>query len=349
MRTRLFPSGVFGALLFLCAHPAAPGAVTFGQLDSFNTGSTLGWSEGDPTTNPPEVVSTGDGNGYLSDFASGEFGPGGRQVVFNQQQWTGNYNAAGVTRIDVSLANFGPSPLSMRLAFRSPTDTRYASTNAVELPADGTWRRVSFDLTPDALTRVGGLQGLSDVLSNVATLRLLSAQAPGWNGDILAGTMGIDDIRALRLPGDADFDGRVNAADQLLVRNHLGDSGAGVDWRAGDFNFDNRVDARDLVLLRRNLGQSIPTGGAVAIASAASPLPDPAGGAAALLAALALLARRGRDRTSTRHAEGAAQGERPERSLGCREHRFDRTIRGSACARYTREAAPAACSRVPCQ
>src|SRR5437762_1513132 len=161
--------GVLGALaLFVCAHPTVRAAVTFGQLDNFGSGTTLGWIEGDPSPNPPEVAPSGgpggDGDAFLRDAASGQFGPGGRQVFFNELQWTGNYNAAGITRIDMSLANLGATTLHMHLALRSPTDTRFASTNAVELPADGAWRRVSFDLTPSALTRIGGTQALSDVL-----------------------------------------------------------------------------------------------------------------------------------------------------------------------------------------
>ena len=278
----------------------AEAAVTFGQLDNFQNGTEMGWVEGTATPNPPTNVATGgpagEGDRYLENVSSGGAGAGAKQVMFNQAQWTGNYNAAGVTRIDASVANFGPAPLFVRVAIASPTFDQFGSINAVELPADGVWRRVSFDLTSDALTRLGGANGLAATLANVQTLRLLSAQSgPSFFGDAVAGTLGVDDIRALRLPGDANFDGRVDSADFLIARRNLGAPGGVATWAQGDFNFDGRVTARDVLLLRQNFGRSIPTSALTAApAFASAPLPEPASVGLAACASAAVLLRRRR-------------------------------------------------------
>jgi hypothetical protein len=222
--------------------------------------------------------------------------------MFNEKQWAGNYTTAGVTRIDASVANFGATPLYLRVALTSRSGAQYSSTEPVVLPADGAWRRVSFDLTEAALARIGGTQSVADALSNVTTLRLLSAEAgPTNTGDGVEATLGADDIRALRLPGDANFDGKVDSSDFRITRLGLGNPRAGADWAHGDFDFDGRVTARDVFLLRRNLGQSINAGPVPGLASASSvgilstasaPVPEPTSIAIVGLASASLLLRR---------------------------------------------------------
>jgi hypothetical protein len=286
-----FPIGlVLTGLLFACG-PArlARAAVGFGQIDTFQDGTTMNWTEGDPSPNPPTNAPTGGpggaGDAYLLNTSSGRSGAGSKMVMFNEAQWAGDYVAAGVTRIDAFAANPGAAPLQLRLALRSPTGTTFSSTTGIALPARTPWRRVSFDLTSAGLTNVGGNESLAAVLSNVAVLRVLSgSKGPAWEGDDLAGTLAVDDLRALRLPGDANFDGRVNGADLRIARLHLGRRTAGdaAGWHVGDFDFDGRVDAQDVVLLRRNFGKSIPTlAGADTIVA---PVPEP--GAMGLLVCL---------------------------------------------------------------
>ena len=244
--------------------PATPAHadITFGQLDDFQDGTTMGWVEGSSSPNPPGNVATGGeagaGDRYLRNVSTGGFGAGSRQVMFNEAQWTGNYNAAGVTRIDANLANFGSAPLHMRVTVADGSGGRYSSTNAVILPADGVWRPVTFDLTPSAMTQVGGASNLSTVLSNVDELRLLSAAGgPTYSAaDAISSALGVDDLRALRLPGDATFDGTVNLADFGRLRQNFG-TASGATFQQGDFNFDGRVNLADFGLLRANFGSTI--------------------------------------------------------------------------------------------
>ena len=285
----------------LCAAGAARGVIVFGQLDDFENGTVMDWTHGFPSPNPPTNIATGGPGGtddnYLQNTSTGGMGAGSRQVMFNQTQWAGNYNAAGVTRITGFMKNFGTTDLFMRLAVQGGTlNSWYASTNAISLPASGAWTPFTFDLTPSAMTGVIANEPLSDVLASVFALRILSAQAaPELRGDIVAATLGVDNLRALRLQGDANFDGRVNLNDFNVLAANFGTTGTAT-WQTGDFNFDGNVNLNDFNLLAANFGQviagpSVSSGDWSALASA---VPEPAGGCAALGVLVALGSRRRR-------------------------------------------------------
>lgn len=262
-----------GLVLFVtwCAAPARA-ALVFGQVDAFQDGTTMGWSEGASTPNEPANASGGRRGAsdlYVRNVSSGGFGgAGSKQIMFNGAQWAGDYNAAGVTRIGGWAANFGTTPLHLRVAFSNGFN-RFSSTRAVDLPADGVWRQFRIDISAADVTTVAGAVAPADALSNVTELRLLSGASPSYVGDVVAATLGVDDLRAMRPEGDANFDGRVDATDLQVLRANLGKGTAGHTWAEGDFNFDGRVNARDLALLRRDFGLGI-TPSAVA-----SVLPEP--------------------------------------------------------------------------
>ncbi|MDB5319920.1 MAG: hypothetical protein JWN40_1551 [Phycisphaerales bacterium] len=66
------------------------------------------------------------------------------------------------------------------------------------------------------------------------------------------GSVRWDTCMALQLPaGDANLDGKVDAADLAIVKANLGRDRAW--WTEGDFNRDGRVDAADLALLEANM------------------------------------------------------------------------------------------------
>ena len=133
-------------------------SVTLGQSDTFSTSDTLGWTMGANSTILPTVISTGGpqgaGDGYLQAISTGTSKANSKMVVFNGFQWTGNYISAGVTRIDVDLANFGTNPLSMRVAFQDNFGSEFSSTVPFPLPADGgQWHHASFDMSPSEYRR----------------------------------------------------------------------------------------------------------------------------------------------------------------------------------------------------
>jgi hypothetical protein len=93
-------------------------------------------------------------------------------------------------------------------------------------------------------------------------------------------------------PGDANFDGLVNAADYTIWRNTLGRTGAGL---AADFNIDGVVNSADHRIWKTNF--QIETG-------AASAAPEPPAlmlfVAASLICCAARASRRQRSRTLLR-------------------------------------------------
>jgi hypothetical protein len=94
-------------------------AITPDQVDDFESGSTAGWSEGGFSPTPPQIASDGGpmgaGEGYLLNASTGTAGPGGKMVMFNQAQWTGDYNAAGIQQIEMDLVSLLGS-LDIRVA-----------------------------------------------------------------------------------------------------------------------------------------------------------------------------------------------------------------------------------------
>ncbi|HSV14264.1 MAG TPA: hypothetical protein VLI90_08390 [Tepidisphaeraceae bacterium] len=269
--------GLLASALIAPAHAT----VTFAQLDDFQDGTTMGWQQGFQATNPPANVATGGpagaGDRYLQNISTGGFGASSRQVMFNNAQWTGDFFHAGVTRINAMLANFGSTTLSMRVAMQGGTNfSEYSSTNAISLPADGAWHAVTFEMDPTTMTLVAGTDPLSDVLSSVIQFRMLSSSSgPTYTGaDPIASTLGVDNVRALTLPGDATLDGKVDVADLGVLATNYSLTG---DWSKGDFNFDGNVNVGDLGALATNYNTSIPTGASVAAAEASVAVPEPGG------------------------------------------------------------------------
>ena len=110
----------------------------------------------------------------------------------------------------------------------------------------------------------------------------------GWNADSLSlvdGGAGIIYLTGLSnsLPGDADGDGDVDAADYIMVKTHFGGAPAAVTaGTGGDFNGNGTVDWEDFQTLMA--GMSSGTGGA--------PIPEPATLGLLALGALAVIRRR---------------------------------------------------------
>lgn len=181
----------WGAVLFgLVALPA--GAVTLGQVDTFQDLAAAAWVSGPANPVQPAVVASGGpagaGDAYLLIGASGGQGPGSRLVGINAAQWTGDYRAAGVSAITMDVANFGPSALHLRLHFYGGAGSA-AVTEGVALPAGSGWTRVRFELDP---------AGPGPFLD----LRLFhgSADSAVYPGPGVVAQLGVDNVRAVPEP-----------------------------------------------------------------------------------------------------------------------------------------------------
>ena len=75
------------------------------------------------------------------------------------------------------------------------------------------------------------------------------------DGD-LDGTATVDIGAYEYLPGDVNYDGKVNVLDLLLVRNSLGrDPASSIEARKADVNADGAVNVEDLITVRGRLGR----------------------------------------------------------------------------------------------
>jgi len=189
-------------LLVVTALPAR--ALTLGQIDDFQDGTTDGWRVGSGTQ-PGNIANggpSGAGDRYIQMTSTGGGGTDSRLVVFNASQWLGNYSGAGVTGIGMDLANFGTSPLSMRLAFFISRPVGYSTTLAFSLPADSNWHHAFFPLSAANFTAVGSPStSFDNLLTNfTGQLRILDSSSPSVEGDVIAAVLGVDNVQAVPEP-----------------------------------------------------------------------------------------------------------------------------------------------------
>ncbi len=199
-------AAVFLSLLCVGIGVSTADAQQVGQTDDFSNETTQGWSDGASSPNPPTLVMSGGPQGvndaYLETTSSGVTGPGGRQVVFNLSQWTGDYLAAGIEAVSVDVLNTGSSNVSMRLGVAetvsSPTATnRFITTSTQPVFNSGGWQTITFDITESAMTNAGGSLTYAQVLASVAEMRIYVSVPLTWQGVNIESTLGLDNITAL--------------------------------------------------------------------------------------------------------------------------------------------------------
>jgi len=101
--------------ILVCA-PSVSRGITLGQVDTFESGTKLGWSG----TGLPILLGgpAGPNDHYVR--LLGGSGSGPMFAVDNSLQWSGNYATAGVTGIEMDLINFGTHTMSMVVGICSP-------------------------------------------------------------------------------------------------------------------------------------------------------------------------------------------------------------------------------------
>lgn len=210
-----------GAAVLMLASVGSANAIQLGLLDDFEAGPMLcttdGWQEGLQSPNPPtaDLLCGELDTCCLQNESAGGFGPGSRQAVFNTAQWTGDYVAAGVNKIQMQAANASATEtLNLRVGVTNGNSC-YVSSAAVALapnmPGPLGLTFISFILDDTTMTSVSGndclnpgADSLATVMSNVTQLRILSAAGAQWNGDAIISTLQID---AIQSKADTDFDG----------------------------------------------------------------------------------------------------------------------------------------------
>jgi len=203
--------------------PLAASAVTLLQWDSFNAGRG-DWRRGSINTEAPILP----GDPYLMLTSDGA-GPGGKLITFNDGRWRGNYLAAGVSALSLDAANFSGQSLKLRIAFGDTgapfgeSGTWWVATVAVVLPPQSGWQAILWSLDESSFTRVQGTAAFSEVMQDVAALRILHGDTISPMGTNITGGMGIDNVRAIpepTMPGSL----ATIVVPWLLLRRRLADS-----------------------------------------------------------------------------------------------------------------------------
>ena len=167
----------------------------------------MGWTEGGPSPDPPvNAVNQGPmgiGDHALFAFSSGTQGPGGRAVIYNRAQWTGDFVAAGVNEVTTMVrATTTSAPLNLRIGFEGGAGfSRFVSATPVTIPNDDQWYPVVFEL--DDLVLVDGMDDAQSVLSDVFEMRLLSNSVTTWQGEVGFTEAFFDNITAVPEPSQA--------------------------------------------------------------------------------------------------------------------------------------------------
>lgn len=188
MRQNYLSWGIsFLAMLFLPLLSTAQ--LQVGQVDSFDNGATQGWQRGSNVSGALQLTADGAGNS-------------GKLVTFNTTQWAGNYLAAGVTAIQMTLENPSNQTLNVRLAFGTNNaprrgETWFSSTLAATLAPNSAAQTFTFPISASDLTRVQGDATYEEVFATVQTLRIVNGPEPTSQGVNVAATLLVDNITAV--------------------------------------------------------------------------------------------------------------------------------------------------------
>jgi hypothetical protein len=205
--TRRFVIVAAGLLVGAWTVPAGAGP-TLGQTDGFDDGTLRSWQNGgsrnpNPAANIPSGGPGGTNDRFLQVTSNGSPSAGGKLLVFNTDQWAGDYLAAGVNSIRMTLNNVGPTPVTMRLILVDAFDGQSVATLApVTVPSGSGWVIASFPLTPANLT--GG--PFDTVMRSVTELDLVHSPNVVFSRSSapdIAAQIGVDNIAAVPEPGTA--------------------------------------------------------------------------------------------------------------------------------------------------
>lgn len=188
-------------------------AITVGQVDDFSS-NLQGWQQGHSPAGLIGVTWAAQGGRLGSNdpflrLQSDGNGSNGKLVVFNTSSsgpsaWSGNYVDAQIDTIAMDVINLGNTDINLRLAFGTGSAPVIgggwlSSLQGIRVPAQQGWTRIEFPISALDLQGVQGVgTNFRSVMTNVAALRILHATSPDNNGSTITGTIGIDNISALR-------------------------------------------------------------------------------------------------------------------------------------------------------
>jgi hypothetical protein len=178
-------------------------AVSLGQVDDFQDGTTQNWRDAHGntvTTNLPDTGPAEVGDNAL-DVATNA-----RAVVFNEDQWAGDWIAANFHTITMDVRSLDNSDLTLWLGiakgqiFAEGGGDTYVTSISQAVPGDGQWHALSFPVTPDDWTNFQGVE-VEKALKDVSQLRIIHNPDQSFLGDFGVAGYQLDNITAVPEPG----------------------------------------------------------------------------------------------------------------------------------------------------
>ena len=209
MKTRTITSHSFfwAALCLSIIYTNSAHAIFLGQIDDFTDGTTGNWAIGNLSSpfapvnissgGPFEITESPDA--FLQLSSSGISGAGSKLVSFNINQWTGDFIGAGVTGISLYFNNTGSNPVTMRLGFFG-ADSTFSTQQGFSINPGSGWQEFSFNLTAEDVILLTGTASFAQGFANITEMRILSSATPAFSGDVIAATVGVDNITAIPEP-----------------------------------------------------------------------------------------------------------------------------------------------------
>jgi len=217
------------ALVFLTSLSVSPArAVTLGQIDDFQNGTTQGWG-GSVTSNIADAGPAGAGDNAL--FVNNNVRP--RIVITSGLQWTGDFTAAGITQISLDIRHQNAFDLELRIGIangffgQGGSGDTYVSTLSINVPNDNAWHSIVLPILASDFDPTVANNAVSPdaavALANVTHFRILHNPASeNFLGALGDGGFFLDNVRAISDSGDFDNDGDVDGADFLTWQRNLG-------------------------------------------------------------------------------------------------------------------------------
>jgi len=155
----------------------------------------------------------------LNKECDGSNGPVGEMAIINTEEWTGDYHyqvlgEGTIRNIDwIELKNENDFDLHIRYGFKGANDYIVVTTNPIIVPANSDWNVYSqyfavefpefqnLTIINDTGTLPWGevFNNVNELFADVVEFRIFHNENIEYNGDIVTGTMKIDNIESLLL------------------------------------------------------------------------------------------------------------------------------------------------------
>jgi hypothetical protein len=198
----------------LIALQSMASAITLGTIDTFESGSQLGWVGGSAPLVVPGGIS---GSTQVLQITA----TGRNLATYNQDaRWTGNYGTAGVGRIGGWFRNLGPNPVALRLVVFNGSQVRWTSITPLNLAPNSAWTQHAFTVSESELELVLGSESFATTFANIDRIMFRhDPEEPSADGTGVNAQLHLDNIVALA-PAQNTINGSIilqNTAGQGIV------------------------------------------------------------------------------------------------------------------------------------